>query len=81
MPDCGSCTSCKDMIKFGGSGRSKQACSQRRYFCNEFPYGCHRFKMLMSIIPTGAQTWLYKKQMTLIQRMRMSMNGLPMVLI
>uniref|UniRef100_A0A8C7XGV9 DNA (cytosine-5)-methyltransferase n=1 Tax=Oryzias sinensis TaxID=183150 RepID=A0A8C7XGV9_9TELE len=29
-PDCGKCTACKDMIKFGGSGRSKQACKQRR---------------------------------------------------
>lgn len=30
-PDCGKCTACKDMIKFGGSGKSKQACKQRRY--------------------------------------------------
>uniref|UniRef100_A0A667WJL7 DNA (cytosine-5)-methyltransferase n=1 Tax=Myripristis murdjan TaxID=586833 RepID=A0A667WJL7_9TELE len=29
-PDCGKCSACKDMIKFGGSGRSKQACRQRR---------------------------------------------------
>uniref|UniRef100_A0A673C4R3 DNA (cytosine-5)-methyltransferase 1 n=1 Tax=Sphaeramia orbicularis TaxID=375764 RepID=A0A673C4R3_9TELE len=29
-PDCGKCTACKDMIKFGGSGKSKQACKQRR---------------------------------------------------
>uniref|UniRef100_A0A6Q2Z553 DNA (cytosine-5)-methyltransferase n=1 Tax=Esox lucius TaxID=8010 RepID=A0A6Q2Z553_ESOLU len=29
-PDCGNCTACKDMIKFGGSGRSKQACQKRR---------------------------------------------------
>lgn len=28
--DCGSCVSCKDMIKFGGSGRSKQCCKDRR---------------------------------------------------
>uniref|UniRef100_A0A8C5CVZ0 DNA (cytosine-5)-methyltransferase n=1 Tax=Gadus morhua TaxID=8049 RepID=A0A8C5CVZ0_GADMO len=28
--DCGKCVACKDMIKFGGSGRSKQACRQRR---------------------------------------------------
>ncbi|ESN92163.1 hypothetical protein HELRODRAFT_116156 [Helobdella robusta] len=30
MPDCGKCRSCMDMIKFGGSGRSKQACLIRR---------------------------------------------------
>lgn len=29
-PDCGACTHCKDMLKFGGSGRSKQACKMRR---------------------------------------------------
>jgi DNA (cytosine-5)-methyltransferase 1 len=28
--DCGKCKACKDMIKFGGSGRSKQACIHRR---------------------------------------------------
>lgn len=30
QPDCGACVSCKDMIKFGGTGRSKQACVRRR---------------------------------------------------
>uniref|UniRef100_A0A4W5Q3A1 DNA (cytosine-5)-methyltransferase n=1 Tax=Hucho hucho TaxID=62062 RepID=A0A4W5Q3A1_9TELE len=30
VPDCGNCSACKDMIKFGGSGRSKQACQKRR---------------------------------------------------
>ncbi len=30
LPDCGTCNHCKDMIKFGGSGRSKQACVHRR---------------------------------------------------
>lgn len=30
LPDCGKCNHCKDMIKFGGSGRSKQACVNRR---------------------------------------------------
>nr|CAD43078.1 DNA methyltransferase 1b [Paracentrotus lividus] len=29
-PDCGKCTACKDMIKFGGSGKAKQACKDRR---------------------------------------------------
>lgn len=29
-PDCGECSHCKDMLKFGGSGRSKQACKNRR---------------------------------------------------
>nr|XP_054770266.1 DNA (cytosine-5)-methyltransferase PliMCI-like [Lytechinus pictus] len=29
-PDCGKCAACKDMIKFGGSGRAKQACKERR---------------------------------------------------
>lgn len=28
--DCGQCKHCKDMIKFGGSGRSKQCCMERR---------------------------------------------------
>lgn len=30
LPDCGKCNHCRDMIKFGGSGRSKQACIHRR---------------------------------------------------
>ncbi|RZF31855.1 hypothetical protein LSTR_LSTR009502 [Laodelphax striatellus] len=30
QPDCGTCISCKDMVKFGGSGRSKQSCVNRR---------------------------------------------------
>ncbi|KZC09572.1 PREDICTED: DNA (cytosine-5)-methyltransferase PliMCI-like [Dufourea novaeangliae] len=30
QPDCGVCSACKDMIKFGGSGKSKQACNRRR---------------------------------------------------
>ena len=30
QPDCGTCTNCKSMIKFGGPGRSKQACVRRR---------------------------------------------------
>uniref|UniRef100_A0A1B6C2M8 DNA (cytosine-5)-methyltransferase n=1 Tax=Clastoptera arizonana TaxID=38151 RepID=A0A1B6C2M8_9HEMI len=29
-PDCGTCPACVDMVKFGGSGRSKQACAKRR---------------------------------------------------
>jgi len=29
LPECGTCSHCKDMIKFGGSGRSKQACVHR----------------------------------------------------
>ncbi|KAL2747796.1 DNA (cytosine-5)-methyltransferase PliMCI isoform X1 [Vespula maculifrons] len=28
--DCGTCIACKDMTKFGGTGRSKQACVRRR---------------------------------------------------
>ena len=28
--DCGQCRNCKDMTKFGGTGRSKQACSERK---------------------------------------------------
>lgn len=28
--DCGQCAFCKDMIKFGGSGKSKQSCMQRQ---------------------------------------------------
>ena len=30
LPDCGACSACKDMVKFGGSGRSKQCCVHRR---------------------------------------------------
>lgn len=30
LQDCGKCSHCKDMVKFGGSGRSKQACVHRR---------------------------------------------------
>ncbi|XP_063239030.1 DNA (cytosine-5)-methyltransferase PliMCI-like [Bacillus rossius redtenbacheri] len=30
QPDCGACSACKDMLKFGGSGKSKQACVKRR---------------------------------------------------
>ena len=28
--DCGKCVNCKDMIKFGGEGRKKQKCMERR---------------------------------------------------
>jgi len=28
--DCGECRNCKDMTKFGGSGKSKQACIERK---------------------------------------------------
>ncbi|KAF6206136.1 hypothetical protein GE061_017361 [Apolygus lucorum] len=30
QPDCGSCTNCKDMPKFGGTGKSKQGCVKRK---------------------------------------------------
>lgn len=30
LPDCGKCSSCRDMIKFGGFGRGKQACLLRK---------------------------------------------------
>ncbi|XP_037079530.1 DNA (cytosine-5)-methyltransferase 1-like [Pollicipes pollicipes] len=30
QPDCGDCKHCRDMVKFGGSGRSKQCCINRR---------------------------------------------------
>ncbi|XP_017883668.1 DNA (cytosine-5)-methyltransferase PliMCI-like [Ceratina calcarata] len=29
-PDCGECAACKAMVKFGGTGKSKQACTRRR---------------------------------------------------
>ena len=29
-PDCGKCRHCKDMVKFGGTGRSKKSCIQRK---------------------------------------------------
>lgn len=28
--DCGQCNACRSMVKFGGTGRSKQCCIQRR---------------------------------------------------
>jgi len=28
--DCGKCNHCRDMVKFGGSGRSKQSCVHRK---------------------------------------------------
>ena len=31
QPDCGECRACKDMVKFGGTGRAKQCCINRRY--------------------------------------------------
>lgn len=30
QPECGQCKACKDMVKYGGQGRSKQACLERR---------------------------------------------------
>ncbi|XP_067140282.1 DNA (cytosine-5)-methyltransferase 1-like [Centruroides vittatus] len=30
LPDCGKCNACQDMIKFGGSGKGKQACLLRK---------------------------------------------------
>ncbi|KAI5727206.1 hypothetical protein M8J76_016131 [Diaphorina citri] len=30
QPDCGTCTACLDMVKFGGTGKAKQACIKRR---------------------------------------------------
>ena len=36
LSDCGKCASCRDMIKFGGTGRSKQACVHRRYGMLDF---------------------------------------------
>lgn len=30
VTDCGRCANCKDMIKFGGEGRKKQKCMERR---------------------------------------------------
>nr|UOI87905.1 DNA cytosine-5-methyltransferase 1 [Sogatella furcifera] len=30
QPDCGTCVNCLDMVKFGGTGRSKQSCVVRR---------------------------------------------------
>uniref|UniRef100_A0A6J0V8B4 DNA (cytosine-5)-methyltransferase n=1 Tax=Pogona vitticeps TaxID=103695 RepID=A0A6J0V8B4_9SAUR len=30
QPECGKCKACQDMIKFGGSGKTKQACFHRR---------------------------------------------------
>jgi DNA (cytosine-5)-methyltransferase 1 len=30
QPDCGECKACRDMKKFGGTGRAKQCCINRR---------------------------------------------------
>ena len=30
IPECGECNHCKDMVKFGGTGKSKQACVLRK---------------------------------------------------
>lgn len=30
LPDCGTCSFCRDKLKFGGTGRGKQACKLRR---------------------------------------------------
>ncbi|XP_054983670.1 DNA (cytosine-5)-methyltransferase 1 isoform X3 [Sorex araneus] len=30
QPECGKCKACRDMVKFGGTGRTKQACLERR---------------------------------------------------
>ena len=30
QPDCGECRACKDMVKFGGTGKAKQCCINRR---------------------------------------------------
>ncbi|CAN7984788.1 unnamed protein product [Ixodes hexagonus] len=30
QPDCGKCKACRDLVKFGGSGRLKQCCEERR---------------------------------------------------
>lgn len=32
QPDCGECVFCKDMIKFGGSGKGKHTCKYKRCF-------------------------------------------------
>ena len=29
-PDCGKCVGCKGMTKFGGNGKAKQACTNRK---------------------------------------------------
>ena len=29
-PDCGECPNCKDKLKFGGTGRKRQACVSKR---------------------------------------------------
>ena len=35
QPDCGKCNACRDMVKFGGSGRAKQCCTERRLVTRE----------------------------------------------
>ncbi|XP_072402558.1 DNA (cytosine-5)-methyltransferase PliMCI-like [Diabrotica undecimpunctata] len=37
-PDCGECNHCRDMVKFGGPGKLKQACKRRRCMHMEVMY-------------------------------------------
>lgn len=36
LPDCGKCKACKDMVKFGGTGKQKQCCEERRCLSKAF---------------------------------------------
>lgn len=44
--DCGTCENCKDMRKFGGLGRKKQCCKQRK--CHSVVQSKSQFRELAS---------------------------------
>ncbi len=48
--DCGSCHTCKDMLKFGGSGRKKQCCQYRK--CRALKSGNMQLNHVLNCILT-----------------------------
>lgn len=52
MQDCGKCSHCRDMIKFGGPGRKKQACILRKC-TNKGNYGDKCTVKYCIVIHTG----------------------------
>ena len=51
LPDCGKCKSCRDMVKFGGTGRKKQCCEERRFVCKKRSGKKDNFTMIPSLVP------------------------------
>jgi hypothetical protein len=57
QPDCGECKACGDMKKFGGTGRAKQCCVNRRYgpeisvkcsYCLSSLYVCPKWNTILA---------------------------------